>query len=201
MEKNKTMKMVSITLLLVMIALVLVSGTYAKYTSSASGSDSAQVAKWAFNVGGTDITTKTFTFSLFSTIKDSDGTSTEDDVATGKIIAPGTSGSFDIELENKSEVSAKYGINFTITNEENIPVKFSTDGKTWTESLANITADNTATKLAQNETKTITVKWKWDYEDTNADTKEATDIADTNLGKAGTATISVSAEVTATQID
>lgn len=28
------------------IALVLVAGTYAKYTSSASGSDTATVAKW-----------------------------------------------------------------------------------------------------------------------------------------------------------
>ena len=39
MGKNKTMKMILITLLIAMIALVLVSGTYAKYTSSASVMD------------------------------------------------------------------------------------------------------------------------------------------------------------------
>ena len=78
MEKNKTMKMILITLLIAMIALVLVSGTYAKYTSSASGSDTARVAKWSFIVGGADtVTENTFTFDLFKTIKDTDG---EDEV-------------------------------------------------------------------------------------------------------------------------
>ena len=203
MEKNKTMKMISITLLIVMIALILVSGTYAKYTSSATGSDSARVAKWAFNVGGTDIASNTFKFDLFKTIKDSDGNEENDVVSANgdKVIAPGTSGSFDISLENKSEVSAKYGIKFTVTNTKSIPIQFSTDGNTWTDSLTNIAADDTKTKLAPNGTKTITVQWKWAYEDTNEDTKETTDAKDLALGTAGTATITVSAEVTATQAD
>ena len=203
MEKNKTMKMISITLLIVMIALILVSGTYAKYTSSATGSDSARVAKWAFNVGGTDIASNTFKFDLFKTIKDSDGNEENDVVSANgdKVIAPGTSGSFDISLENKSEVSAKYGVKFTVSNEKNIPIQFSTDGNTWTDSLTNIAADDTKTKLAPNGRKTITVQWKWAYEDTNEDTKEATDAKDLALGTDGTATITVSAEVTATQAD
>ena len=203
MEKNKTMKMISITLLIVMIALILVSGTYAKYTSSATGSDSARVAKWAFNVGGADIASNTFKFDLFKTIKDSDGNEENDVVSANgdKVIAPGTSGSFDISLENKSEVSAKYGIKFTVTNTKSIPIQFSTDGNTWTDSLTNIAADDTKTKLAPNGTKTITVQWKWAYEDTNEDTKETTDAKDLALGTAGTATITVSAEVTATQAD
>lgn len=203
MEKNKTMKMISITLLIVMIALILVSGTYAKYTSSATGSDSARVAKWAFNVGGTDIASNTFKFDLFKTIKDSDGNEENDVVSANgdKVIAPGTSGSFDISLENKSEVSAKYGVKFTVSNAKNIPIQFSTDGNTWTDSLTNIAADDTKTKLAPNGTKTITVQWKWAYEDTNEDTKETTDAKDLALGTAGTATITVSAEVTATQAD
>ena len=203
MEKNKTMKMISITLLIVMIALILVSGTYAKYTSSATGSDSARVAKWAFNVGGTDIASNTFKFDLFKTIKDSDGNEENDVVSANgdKVIAPGTSGSFDISLENKSEVSAKYGIKFTVTNTKSIPIQFSTDGNTWTDSLTNIAADDTKTKLAPNGTKKITVQWKWAYEDTNEDTKETTDAKDLALGTAGTATLTVSAEVTATQAD
>lgn len=203
MGKNKTMKMISITLLIVMIALILVSGTYAKYTSSATGSDSARVAKWAFNVGGTDIASNTFKFDLFKTIKDSDGNEENDVVSANgdKVIAPGTSGSFDISLENKSEVSAKYGIKFTVTNTKSIPIQFSTDGNTWTDSLTNIAADDTKTRLAPNGTKTITVQWKWAYEDTNEDTKETTDAKDLALGTAGTATITVSAEVTATQAD
>ncbi len=206
MEKNKTMKMISITLLLVMIALVLVSGTYAKYTSSATGSsDSVRVAKWTFKVGDADITkSNTFTFDLFKTINDANG-STETDVASSKgdkVIAPGTSGSFDIVLTNASEVSAKYGIKYTVTNENKIPVQFSTDGATWSKSLTDVAASDTDTKLAANNgTKTITVQWKWAYEDTNESTKAESEAKDLELGKAGTATISVSAEVTATQID
>ena len=128
MEKNKTMRMILITLLIAMIALVLVSGTYAKYTSSASGSDTARVAKWSFIVGGNDIVAEnTFTFDLFKTIKDTDGKDETDVVSANadRVIAPGTSGSFDLVLENKSETSAKYSVTYTVTNTASIPVQFS----------------------------------------------------------------------------
>lgn len=197
MGKNKTMKMILITLLITMIALVLVSGTYAKYTSSASGSDTARVAKWSFNVGENDIVAKdTFTFDLFKTITDTDG-KTETDVVSAnadKVIAPGTSGSFDLVLENKSETSAKYGITYTVTNTASIPVQFSVNGKDWTDNLANVVESDTDTKLdANNGTKTITIQWKWAY--------DGDDTTDVNLGKVGTAKLIVQADVTATQID
>ena len=211
MEKNKTMKMILITLLIAMIALVLVSGTYAKYTSSASGSDTARVAKWSFNVGGTDIVAEnTFTFDLFKTIKDTDGKDETDVVSANadRVIAPGTRGSFDLVLENKSETSAKYGITYTVTNTESIPVQFSVNGTDWKDNIEelNISASDTKTKLEANDgTATITIQWKWDYENTkeNATTEEkkATDEKDMTLGKAGTAKLIVQADVTATQID
>lgn len=198
MEKNKTMKMIVITLLIAMIALVLVSGTYAKYTSSASGSDTARVAKWSFKVGDKDIVAEdSFTFNLFNTITDSNGTDAETDVVSAngdKVIAPGTSGSFDLVLENKSETSAKYGITYTVTNTASIPVQFSVNGKDWTDSLANVVESDTDTKLdANNGTKTIKIQWKWAY--------DGDDTTDVNLGKAGTAKLIVQADVTATQID
>ena len=183
----------------VLIAIILIANTYAKYTSSSTGTATARVAKWSFNVGKANIaTSNTFTFDLFQTIKDSDGESEETDVASAnsdKVIAPGTTGSFNIELTNNSEVSAKYGIVYTITNTNSIPVKFSVDGgTTWTDSLAEVVASDTATKLnAKGGTKTITVQWKWDY--TGSDTR------DTSLGSNGTAKLEVKANVTATQID
>lgn len=191
MGKNKTMKMILITLLIAMIALVLVSGTYAKYTSSASGSDTARVAKWSFNVGENDIVAKdTFTFDLFKTITDTDVVSANAD----KVIAPGTSGSFDLVLENKSETSAKYGITYTVTNTASIPVQFSVNGKDWTDNLANVVESDTDTKLdANNGRKTIKIQWKWAC--------DGDDTTDVNLGKVGTAKLIVQADVTATQID
>ena len=199
MEKNKTMKMILITLLIAMIALILVSSTYAKYTSSASGSATARVAKWSFNVGKNNdiVTTNTFTFNLFDTINDTNGTDKETDVVSAnadKVIAPGTSGSFDLVLENKSETSAKYGITYTVTNTALIPIKFSVNGKDWTDTLDNIEADDVNTKLDANTGgKTIKIQWKWAY--------DGDDTTDVNLGIAGTAKLTVQADVTATQID
>ena len=209
MKKNKTTRMILITLLIVMIALILVSGTYAKYTSSASGSSTARVAKWSFNVGGNDIVAKdTFTFDLFKTITDTDGKNETDVVSANgeKVIAPGTSGKFDLILENKSETSAKYDITYTVTNTASIPVQFSVNGIDWTDSLENIESRNTDTRLdANGGTKTITIQWKWAYENTKenatVEEKKATDVNDVNLGKAGTAELVVKANVIATQID
>lgn len=203
MKKNKTIQMILITLLIAIIALVLVSGTYAKYTSSASGSDTARVAKWSFNVGEDDIVSKnTFKFNLFDTINDSNGTDTETDVVSSnedQVIAPGTSGNFKLVLKNKSETSAKYGITYTVTNTASIPVKFSVNGTDWKDSLDDVVADDVNTKLNANTgSTTINIQWKWAYESDNI---VDDDITDVNLGKAGTAKLIVQADVTATQID
>ena len=162
----------------------------------------------------------TFTFNLFDTIYETDGR-IENHVAaangTDKVIAPGTGGSFDIVLLNQSEVDAEFTIDYTVTNTANIPVKFSVDGgSTWTDSLADVSAtslskNSTATveddplTLEEDESEagdetTITVMWKWDFErGTTPHTSE--DAADTELGHSGTATLSVEAVITATQVD
>ena len=199
MKENKTTRLLTIALIIALIALILVASSYAKYLSSGTGSDSARVAKWSFKVGENDIVaTDTFKFDLFKTITETDGRTEEADVVSAnsdRVIAPGTSGSFELVLENKSEVSAKYGIEYTVANTASIPVQFSVDGgKTWTESLTDVVADDTNTKLAANSgSKTITVQWKWAY--------EGNDTTDVTLGKDGTAKLKVIAKVTATQID
>lgn len=210
MKKNKIMRAAALMLSLTLVSSCFVGGTFAKYVSEATGTDSARVAKWSFEVNDAEITTaNTFTFDLFATatLKDTDG-NTETDVAAAdaatqkQLIAPGTQGQFDIVLENLSEVSAKYAIDYTVTEPENtdIPILFSVDnGSSWTADLADVAASDTDTKLAANNgTKTITVKWMWAYEQTNV---AAGDAADTALGIKGTDTVTVSAKVTATQID
>lgn len=192
-----------------------VSGTYAKYTSQADKTDSARVAKWDVKVNGKRLTQteKTFTFNLFETIKDTDGTLEGDvlKVTNENIIAPGTQGSFDIVLNNNSEVTAKYAINYTVTK-SNIPVEFSVDnGTTWTADLANVVADDTDTRLDMTTgTKTITVMWRWafdgansvNYNDTQSTNAVQTDGTDTDLGLADTAAVlTVKADVTISQVD
>lgn len=197
--KRKSSMMVRMAALLfvaMMFTMCFVGGTFAKYTSSAQGSDGAAVAKWSIKVGDTDIATaNVFTFDLFNTIKDSNGTADEGDMAPvdGSIIAPGTSGKFDIVIKNDSEVNAKYSIAYTVTRNDNIPVQFSKDGTTWKTDINNL--DVSDVTINMNETATVSVYWRWKYEDNR-------DADDTTLGTAAsTPGIEVSAKVTATQVD
>ncbi len=205
------------TLLLVAVVAVgsyFVSGTYAKYTSEIAGDDTASVAKWAWNINNDDITsaedvTNGYTFDLFDTINEADTTTTEDDVhkTSSKVdrIAPGTGGSFDIDITNNSEVNATYAINFTETNANNIPIEYSTDdGSTWsTVSSANV--PTTDINMGQSS-QTLTVKWRWAFTGAQSSnyTSTQTDTTDTALGFAANTsapTVQVTATVTVTQKD
>lgn len=206
-KDNRTVKFAIIVLALTMIALILVAGTYAKYTSTGNGSDSVKVAKWSFKVGDKDITTaeESFTFDLFKTIKDSDGNANETDVKAGKIIAPGTSGEFSLDIKNESEVNAKYSLKYTVTNSNNIPVEFSIDnGTSWVSALSS--KDVTDKAIAMNANETVTVKWRWAFEGSSSTNFQSsqTDNTDTALGVAAQTTpgeLTVKVDITATQVD
>ena len=212
MKNDRITRFAILILALTMITLMIVSGTFAKYTSSATGSDTATVAKWSIKVGsgdGVEIagSSSTVSFDLFSTIKDEDGGSEADvagkasniavgnTAATAKIIAPGTSGSFDIIVKNESEVNATYSIAFE-SNNTSIPIEFSTDGTTWKSTLSEANVTN-ATINMNSAAQTKTVYWRWAY-----DVSAARDTADTNLGVAAQtspASVTLSATITATQ--
>jgi len=181
-----------------------VSGTYARYTSTFEGASTARVAKWAFSINENDVTANNnFTFDLFKTINDTDGKD-ETDVAKGNgenIIAPGTQGEFEIVLANASEVNAKYSINYTVGNINNIPVEFSLDGNTWVSDMTQLNVTDEDINMNGGEA-TINVYWKWTFErGTEEADKEANNTFDTTLGIDGTATITVTATITATQVD
>lgn len=198
-RSSMMVRLVAVLAVTMMFTMCFVGGTFAKYTSSATGTDSATVARWDIKVGGTNIATNdTFTFDLFKTIKDSNGTADETDMSPvdGTIIAPGTRGSFDIVIKNDSEVNAKYAIDYTVTNTSNIPVEFSTDGTVWKTDINQLDVTDVAIDLGTN--KTVTVYWKWRFEADNVTEGDATD---TSLGSAATATLTVAAKVTATQVD
>ncbi|MBE6972005.1 MAG: hypothetical protein E7446_07835 [Ruminococcaceae bacterium] len=189
--KNKTMRLASVLLIAVLMTTSVISGTFAKYTSAVNGTDTARVAKWVVTLGDKSGTSaeQTFTFDLFNTVNDTLG-GLEEHIAPadGTIIAPGTTGYFDIVLTNASEVSATYEIDYTVTNTANIPVQFKVTGGDWSFSLADVAA----TALASGTT-TIKVEWKWAF--------DGNDVTDTNLGVTGTDTITVAAKITATQVD
>lgn len=203
---NNITKFAIIVLAVTMVVFILVSGTYAKYTSQATGSDTAKVAKWSIKVGDTEIanaTPKTVTFDLFKTINDSNGTDAESDVKSGKLIAPGTSGKFDLTVTNDSEVNAKCSITLANSN-TTIPIEFSTDGKTWTNDITTLASNDKTINMGASST--MTVQWRWAYEGSSSTSFKTTqtDTSDTNLGiSAQTAapTATITATIVATQVD
>ena len=108
----KKTRIVGLLLVFVLVTSCFVGGTFAKYASKATGSDTAVVAKWSIEVNNDEIATtngdpKTISFELFGTAagdtnnEDSDGN--DDDVddtnERGTIIAPGTTGFFAFTIE------------------------------------------------------------------------------------------------------
>ena len=202
MKNNKTAKFMALVLFVTILAIILVSGTYAKYTTSATGSDTATVAKWSIKLGNEDIaksTEKTFTIDLFSTITNTDGSEEKNVKKTdGTLIAPGTMGSFTLaSLKNESEVNAKYSVTYTLSNESGVPLEFTTnkdDESSWKSDFTAVNVSNEA--LATDATATTaTVYWRWAF------TKDtARDTSDTTLGTT-TPTVTLTAKIDVEQAD
>lgn len=202
MKNNKTVKFMALVLFVTILAIILVSGTYAKYTTSATGSDTATVAKWSIKLGNEDIaksTEKTFTIDLFSTITNTDGSEEKNVKKTdGSLIAPGTMGSFTLlSLKNESEVNTKYNVTYTLANESGVPLEFTTnkdDESSWKSDFTAINVSNES--LATDATATTaTVYWRWAF------TKDtARDTSDTTLGTT-TPTVTLTAKIDVEQAD
>lgn len=201
MKNNKLAKFMALVLLVTLLAVILVSGTYAKYTTAVSAKDTATVARWNITLNGEDIskgTQKTLKLGLFDTINDTDFTSEESDVTAGKI-APGTTGKFEIaKLINNSDVNAQYKITYSIDNNNNIPLEFSKDKNAadseW-KSLSEFSM-NDFVALAKDSTEGVstgTIYWRWKFERND-------DSADTDFG-INTPEVVVTATITVEQVD
>lgn len=205
MNSKKLIKFTSFVSLLTLVAAALVADTYAKYTTTVSGSDTAIVAKWDVSDGDALANFDIFDVSkIYDTngVTDYTAAGTSDtDVKTGTtngIIAPGTWGKFSYTLSNDSEVTVAYAVDYTV-DEKGVYLQWSTDGTTWTDDLADVTA----TKIDIDSDKEITVYWKWAYEaETTPVAAGQTDAADTTLGEATTAAQpTITVDVTFTQVD
>ena len=198
MKKNRLFIIGIAVVMVALVSLTLVSNTYAKYTSTKQATASTRVAKWDVKVNNTNLgSAGNITFGLFDTILDSDGTA-ETDVSSG-LIAPGTSGTFTINVLNASEVTAAITATATVTNSDNVPIEFRIGDS---GSFQALTSANLTNALALNDTvlaigsaaTTIEVQWQWVFEN-------GVDPADTALGVLGTATVTVAINYVAVQVD
>lgn len=207
MKKNKMMRIASVLLIAVLMTTCAISGTFAKYVTEASGSDTATVAKWSFKVNNGEIASaepNTIAFDLFTTINDTGNTADETDVSDDKI-APGTAGSFALTVQNTAEVTAKYTITLSESNDNAVPLQYSLDGQTWVDSIQELTmtALTNQTLAIGSEAVTHTVYWRWVFEGTtNGAHAGQTDAYDTALGIMGTApTVTITASIHVEQVD
>jgi len=233
LKKDLWVKLAGLAIVLTLISSSLVSGTYAKYTNTVSGGQTVRVAKFAFNLkkgadgsgatlGDQSSSSDEAVWSIFDHVDS--GLYGSGTIAEGqnRIIAPGTTGSFGVQLQNLSEV--KVGVTFTVleTNAGSVPIYYTigADTQRYSAVLDGDTYDGTETYQGMDDfatemglqaatlaavkagdaatTKDLSIGWTWAFE--SAGTNQS-DAGDTALGIAGTATVKLKVTAAVTQID
>lgn len=151
MKKNKTMRAASGLLIATLLSTSVVSGTYAKYVSKGSASDTARVAKWGVVITGSgNLFSKNYLKGTNTpTTSTTDSEISVESSNTDMLVAPGT----------KSETGLAFGI--TGTPEVDTRVKatiiakdvYLAAGKYAIMETATITSDNFAANKANLYTK------------------------------------------------
>lgn len=203
MKKNRMMRLASILLVCVLLTTSVISGTFAKYTSKATVTDTARVAKWDVQFKVEDDATPhqmaheetSIVVKLWDHV---DGNVDYDGSGSEKVIAPGTTGTFSFSIENKSEVNATYSLDYTVEN-AGVPIEYRVDGGAWTKDIADVT-DATFNMGAAVD---VEIEWRWAFTGNLSENykTEQTDSNDTSLGLAGSAAPEVTIVISATQVD
>lgn len=169
----KSRRILSLAIVLIVVVLSLgIVYTNAKYTSTVTGNVSASVAKYVFNLTGTDSYNSKHTLSNLVLGK----TCKPETLIDGKI-APGTSGSFDLIVNcDGAEVGIGYNITFTNTSENarELPTNLvlTLDGQAW-----NFEDGISGTIDANSNQKEVihTIAWNWAYETADGDEADTID--------------------------
>lgn len=158
-EKNKnTFRIGALLLVACLISSVMLSGTFAKYTSEYAGQDTALVARWSFgSTGGQSgsleaLTDTTEELNLFQHAYDTYINQTGSDGTTTRyIIAPGVGGSFVLTMDYLADVDADVEIALeTLAGSASVPIEYSVDGGTTWGTLSNL-AEALANKIIDDE--------------------------------------------------
>ena len=120
MKKNRILRLASVMLMLCLITTCAISGTFAKYTTNGTATDSARVAKFGVVVASTGAFATEDTFGLTYTKADANYTlGTNSVVSDVQVVAPGTEGTLaavSVTGQPEVAVSVKYTGALTLTN-------------------------------------------------------------------------------------
>ena len=224
MKKNKMMRIASVLLIAVLMSTCAISGTFAKYVTEGSATDTARVAKW-----GVEITAngETFTTSETGTVNASATANTVLSSDSDNVVAPGMSGEMvAMTLDGAPEVAVKVTyaaeIEFEGWLDESgalyLPIVVTINGTAYSAAGTNCaTAADFATYLENKiaeysceyaagtdlstvEDDSLAISWEWAYY-----VDDDTDVKDTYLGDQAVdgnpSTISFTVTTTVTQVD
>ena len=219
MKKNRMMRLTSVLLVLVLLTTSVISGTFAKYVTTDSATDSARVAKWGVTVDVTGDTAFSDSYATDDTTVTNIANSVVTAGATGdSLVAPGTTGSLGgFTISGKPEVAANIKIAPTLTVENwaidgddfycPITITVGTtpiSGLSYDTAAAFKTAVENAIKADYNVNPNTQIdtassySWAWAFNESG----EQTNVKDTALGDLAKApSISLTVAVTVTQID
>ncbi|MCH5304223.1 MAG: hypothetical protein J1E41_05115 [Ruminococcus sp.] len=220
MKKNKMMRAAVALMVVTLLTLSVVSGTFAKYVASGSGTDSARVAKFGVTVGASGTLFSKNYVNVTNGNKPGEANLTVKSEDTDKVVAPGTENGegMTLSVTGKPEVDVKVTFNVETATDIHLgddyyPVKFTlkkgttalvTDGTLAEvkEELDELELDYAAGTTLDTTDK-ITLTWKWAF---NGD-----DAKDTKLGNIAAGTeeatskdsinTAFKATVTVTQVD
>lgn len=112
MMKNKMMRAASILLVAVLLSTCAISGTFAKYVTTASGTDTARVAKWGIQMNSSGESTFVDEYKM-----ETDNSKITVDGAAD-VVAPGTTGSATYTITGTPETA--YQITFSATDIQDV---------------------------------------------------------------------------------
>ena len=135
MKKNKMMRLASGLLVAVLLTTSMISGTFAKYVTSADANDTARVAKWGVEVvvEGADLFSNEYDGTVVSSVETEDvvapGTKNDEGVAFSLKGTPEVAVNVSIEVTNVKDVFLKAGnyADYTTGNDEKDYFSFSED--------------------------------------------------------------------------
>ena len=206
MKRNTILRVSAILLVLTLLSTCVISGTFAKYTTSADANDDARIAKWGVVV---EATAEAFT--------ENDDDTVISFVSGENVLAPGTDGNLcGLKITGQPEVAVKIAAtaeleltDWAVDGAYYCPLVITVgttefkgndyaDAEKFEEAVekaivAEIAKDSVDpnTNLADS----VAVTWAWAYEGND-------DVKDTALGNAAApAKISIAVSVTVTQID
>ena len=156
--KTRNKPVIILLALLLITAIVFSMYAYAKYKTTLTGKGTATGAKWSFKVNGQTQTIPDI--DLATKMKK------VNNVAENKL-APGTEGSFELNLDaTGSEVAIDYNIKLIVT-EKPTNLRFYTDSSYTKEITSTDGVMNVSGVMSLEEIKTIqtkTIYWKWAYQ-------------------------------------